>query len=134
MNRKKAREYVFQLIFSYEFTKEVDVQSLELIKMDAELGEDDREYINNTLFRVIEHYDEIKCIIEKFAIGFTVDRIFKPDLAVMMLAIGEMKYSDDVPMGVAIAEAIAIIKKYSTTKSSSFVNGILASVYKELNK
>ena len=44
-----------------------------------------------------------------------------------------MKYNTEIPRAVAISEAVSIIKKYSTAKSGPFVNGILASVYKELN-
>ena len=75
----------------------------------------------------------IKAQIEKYAIGYGLDRIYKPDLAVLILAISEMTYNDEVPDSVAISEAVTIIKKYSTAKSGPFVNGILASVYKELN-
>jgi N utilization substance protein B len=63
-----------------------------------------------------------------------MERIFRPDLAAMLIAIYEMKYMDDIPMSVSINEAIEIVKRYSTEKSGKYVNGILSSVYKELTR
>ncbi|MDE6565847.1 MAG: transcription antitermination protein NusB, partial [Clostridia bacterium] len=91
------------------------------------------DYVNFTYDNAIKNIDDIKSCIAKYAIGYQLDRIYKPDLAVLILAIAEMKYNNEVPDSVAISEAVCIIKKYSTAKSGPFVNGILASVYKELN-
>lgn len=134
MNRKLARELAYKLVFSYMFTKERDYVTMGLLTVDNSLSDEDKSFIADTYDRVIEHYDEIIEIIDKYSIGYDIDRIYKPDLAVLILAVTEMKYNDDVPLGVSIAEAVVIIKKYSTLKSNSFVNGILASVYKELKE
>ena len=134
MNRKKAREYAYQMIFSYLFTNEKDEYILEKCNADKDLSNEDVEYINLTFNNATANLDEIKSCIQQYAIGYQLDRIYKPDLAVLILAIAEMKYNDEVPDSVAISEAVCIIKKYSTAKSGPFVNGILASVYKELNK
>lgn len=133
MNRKKAREYAYQLIFSFLFNNEKDEVLQEKYMADKDLSNEDIEYIDLTFDNAISNLDEIKMIIEKYAIGYQLNRIYKPDLAVLILAVSEMKYNDDIPDGVAISEAVGIIKKYSTAKSGPFVNGILASVYKELN-
>lgn len=132
-SRLKARDYAYKLIFSYLFTGEEDEISIQDIEMDEEISDSDLKYIKTSFSNVVENRAIIEDMISKYANGFTLDRIFKPDLAVLMYAIGEMLYNKKVPHGVAINEAVNIIKKYSTTKSSSFVNGVLASVYKELN-
>ena len=134
MNRKKAREYAYQMIFSYLFNNEKDEYILEKCNADKDLSNEDAEYVNLTFNNATANLDEIKSCIQLYAIGYQLDRIYKPDLAVLILAIAEMKYNDEVPDSVAISEAGCIIKKYSTAKSGPFVNGILASVYKELNK
>ena len=133
MNRKKARDYAYQLIFSYLFNNTKDEFIEEKYNTDKDLSDEDIQYINFTFDNVIKNIDDIKAQIEKYAIGYELDRIYKPDLAVLILAISEMTYNDEVPDSVAISEAVTIIKKYSTAKSGPFVNGILASVYKELN-
>ena len=133
MNRIKAREYAYQLIFSNVFTGERDEVMFEEIAKDTEMSNEDMTYIGVTYDNVINNYEDIKGYIAKYAHGYDISRVYKPDFAVLMLAIGEMKYNDEIPLGVAINEAVNISKRYSTTKSGSFVNGLLASVYKELS-
>lgn len=132
MNRKLARECAYKLIFGYVFTKERDMETMLDFAKEPTLSVEDKAYMAEVYDNVIENYDELINIIANLAIGFELKRIYKPDLAVLMLAIYEMKYLSDVPNEVAINEAVNICKKYSTQKSSSFVNGILASFYKEL--
>lgn len=150
MNRKLAREAVYLMIFSYLFTGELssrvyrnlDVNALNVddlsLPFDATLNGEfdakDLEYINRVSLGVVEHEKELKGYIVKFSKGFVLDRVYKPDLAILMLAIYEMIYEDSIPLKVSISEAVTIVKKYSTTKSFSFVNGLLASVYKELTE
>lgn len=150
MNRKLAREAVYLMIFSYLFTGELssrvyrnlDVNALNVddlsLPFDATLNGEfdakDLEYIDRVSLGVVEHEKELKGYIVKFSKGFVLDRVYKPDLAILMLAIFEMIYEDSIPLKVSISEAVTIVKKYSTTKSFSFVNGLLASVYKELTE
>lgn len=132
ISRRKAREYVYQMIFSYLFNGEKDELLLQRISEDKHILDEDLDYISFTFDMAVLNLEDIKATIEKYAIGYQLDRIYKPDLAVLILAICEMKYNSDIPSEVAISEAVSIIKKYSTAKSGPFVNGILASVYKEL--
>ena len=96
------------------------------------LSEQDIDYMQKTYEGVIAKKDELLSAIEKYSNGFAIDRIYKTDLAALMVAIYEMKYIDDIPYSVSINEAVELVKTYSTERSHSFVNGILASVYKEL--
>lgn len=150
MNRKLAREAVYLMIFSYLFTGELssrvyrnlDVNALNVddlslpfnATLNGEFDAKDLEYIDRVSLGVVEHEKELKGYIVKFSKGFVLDRVYKPDLAILMLAIYEMIYEDSIPLKVSISEAVTIVKKYSTTKSFSFVNGLLASVYKELTE
>lgn len=150
MNRKLAREAVYLMIFSYLFTGElssrvyrnldvnaINVDDLSLpfdATLNGEFDAKDLEYIDRVSLGIVEHEKELKSYIVKFSKGFVLDRVYKPDLAILMLAIYEMIYEDSIPLKVSISEAVTIVKKYSTTKSFSFVNGLLASVYKELTE
>lgn len=150
MNRKLAREAVYLMIFSYLFTGElssrvyrnldvnaINVDDLSLpfdATLNGEFDAKDLEYIDRVSLGIVEHEKELKGYIVKFSKGFVLDRVYKPDLAILMLAIYEMIYEDSIPLKVSISEAVTIVKKYSTTKSFSFVNGLLASVYKELTE
>ena len=75
--------------------------------------------------------EEIDGIIEKNLKNWKMNRISKVALAVMRLAICEMRFFDDIPVGVSINEAVELCKKYAAKDDYSFVNGILSAVAKE---
>lgn len=131
--RKKARAAVYKLIYASLFSSGRP-NEMSLIDMIKENNiEKDENYIKMVYFGVIDKYDELIEIISKFAIGFKLDRIYKLDLSALLLAIYEMKYMEDIPHSVSIAEAIELVKTYSTENSGKYVNGILSSVCKDLN-
>ena len=76
-----------------------------------------------------EHYDELISIVKENTIGYELERIYKVDLAILVLAVFEIKYSE-TPRNIVINEAVELAKKYSTDKSYSFINGVLAKVIK----
>ena len=134
MSRKIARETVYKLIFEYLFNKGYATETKDLFLQDVTLTDDDRTYIDRVYRGVTDNFEDLKEIIRSSAEGFDVDRIFKPDFSALLLAIYEMKYEDDIPLTVSISEAVDLVKNYSTEKSGAFVNGILASVYKNLSE
>lgn len=133
MSRKVARECAYKLIFEYLFNKKLNRLTYEIFK-NHNLDDNDIEYMQKAYLGVIQNFDELKNIISGYSEGFVEDRIYRTDFAALLLAIYEMKYMDDIPLSVSIAEAVELVKKYSTQKSNQFVNGILSSVYKELSK
>ena len=132
MSIRIARENIYKLVFEYLFYDSLNQTSLELMLLDSNLTEDDKKYVINVYEGVAAKKDELLALIEKHAKGFRIDRIFRPDLSALLIATYELKYLDDVPPAVAISEAVELVKKYSTDKSYSFVNGVLAGVYKEI--
>ena len=134
MSRKVARENVYKLVFEYLFYDELNQTSLELMLLDSNLSEDDKQYIIKVYEGVAANKDDLLQIIAKHSKGFAIDRIFRPDLAALLVATYELKYMKDVPGPVAISEAVDLVKLYSTKKSYSFVNGVLASIYKEIQE
>jgi N utilization substance protein B len=131
MSRKIAREYAYKLIFEFLFSKTPNQRTYKLFS-SADIDENDVRYLEKVYNGVADKYDELIETISKYSSGFAIDRIYKTDLSALLLAIYEMKYVDDIPLSVSISEAVILVKKYSTEKSNTFVNGILSSVYKEL--
>ena len=127
MSRKKSREYVFRLVFE-KFFHEPETD-LEFTDEDFVFTDEDKEFANTLLGGINEYYDELINIIKENTVGYELERIYKVDLAILVLAIYEIKYQD-TPKNVVINEAVELSKKYSTEKSFSFVNGILAKVIK----
>jgi len=133
MSRKNARDILYKLVFEYTFTKMVNEQTQGMLLLDATLTNDDKDYINRCYIGIGEHYDELCSLILKYTTGYaSVDRLVKADLVAMLIAAYELSYVPEIPQSVSISEAIELVKQYSTSKSSGFVNGVLASINKEV--
>jgi len=128
MTRKQAREEAFILIFEKGFNDDDLANILSLAEEVRDIKADD--YIKKVFFGVFEKLDEIDNIISQNAVGWSINRITKTALAVLRLAIYEMKFFDEIPISVSINEAVEITKKYATHEDASFVNGILSTVAK----
>lgn len=130
MNRYKIRENAFKLLFLAEFYRDEEKQEqIDLFMEREELEEADRSSKDTILAKyngVVEHLDEIDKKINEVASGWQTDRMGKVDVSVLRLAVYEINYDDEVPVGVAINEAVELGKKYGQDESAAFINGILA--------
>ncbi|MCQ2440614.1 MAG: transcription antitermination factor NusB [Clostridia bacterium] len=129
MTRKQAREEAFILIFEKQFNKDDLQDILDMAVEVRDIKPDD--YIKDVFFGVYGNLETIDGIITDSAIGWNIKRISKTALAVLRLAIYEIKYFEKIPVSVSINEAVEICKKYATKEDSSFVNGILSTVAKQ---
>lgn len=127
INRRKAREYAFVLLFEYRFQPDCIQEILEDFLAENETGQQGG-YIRTAVEGTIARLDEIDGLIAQYAKGWSLDRISVVCMAAMRLAIYEMHYMDDVPVGVAINEAINLIKKFDGEESVDFVNGVLGHI------
>ena len=125
MSRSNARESVFKLVFEYLFTKEKNQEMLdEIIEADknkAEVG-----YISEVYNGIINKFDILQEQIRFYSRSFSLGRIFKVDLAILLVASYEMLYIPSIPKSVSINEALELSKVYSTEKSGSYINGVLS--------
>ena len=134
MNRTEMRENAFKLIYSLEIQKVENVQEQIDLYFESNniTDEEAKKYITTAVNGIEEHQEEILKDIEKnLKEEWKLSRISKMDLTILKLAIYEIKFTD-VPYKVAINEAVELAKKYGEDKSKNFVNGILASVVKEM--
>ena len=130
MNRRKARELAFALI--YELGVQTDKTADEIITDTAreqEFSPDD--YIKSVVSGVEKEKDAIDALISEKAVGWKLERISGVSLAIMRLASYEMMNVEDVPFNVAINEAVELAKKYDHEKAPRFINGILNSIAEE---
>ena len=132
MKKSATREQTFKLLYSLEVQKEYNEEQSELYIQQNEIEDDEAvNYIMKYAKGIIEKRELLQEEISKYLKeDWTIDRISKVNLSILELAIYEIKY-DDTPYKVAINEAVELAKKYGDNTSSSFVNGILASVVKE---
>ena len=148
MTRANARELAVHLIYGRAFTGE-EPEKVVSVRLDkdyysnlsaenevyterpsrAQMG-----YIDKVVSGVANREEELNAIIQKFSIGWDVSRISKLARCVMQLAIYEIQFVEDVPTGVAISEAVRLVKKYDGNDTGSFVNGILGSFARSLEE
>ncbi len=128
MTRKQAREEAFILIFEKEFNDDALEDILSLAEEVRDIKAD--EYVRKVFFGVFENVDDIDTVISENAVGWSIKRITKTALAILRLAIYEMKFYEEIPVSVSINEAVELAKKYATKEDASFINGILSTVAK----
>ena len=116
-------------VFSYEFNSDQEMpQQMQLYfeQLDQEPKEEDMAYIRDKALNVILKSEEIDEMLNEHVTGWKTSRMNKVDLSILRLAVYEMKYDEDVPVGVAINEAVELAKKYSGDEGPAFINGVLA--------
>ncbi|MBO6137752.1 MAG: transcription antitermination factor NusB [Lachnospiraceae bacterium] len=135
LSRRSLRENIFILVFMSEFND----QSLmpEQIKKYLEdpernADEDSLEYIEKKANEVIQRSGELDEVINTYAEKWNTARMGRVELAIFRLAVFEMIHDDDIPVSVAINEAVELAKKYGPEDSPSFINGILANIVREM--
>ena len=134
MNRSDMREHTFKLIYSLEIQKVDNIQEQVDLYFESNniKDEETKKYITDAILGIEKNKAEILSDIEKnLKEEWKLNRISKMDLSVLKLAIYEIKFSE-VPYKVSINEAVELAKKYGEDKSKKFVNGILASIVKEM--
>ena len=131
MNRRKSREQALCLLFENTF----GLQDMNEIILNAkDIREEDISEFSEQIFKgVLENLEKIDGYIEKNLNGWTKERISKTSISILRMAIFEILFCDDIPVGVSINEAVELAKKYSTKKEASYINGMLGSVAKDLN-
>lgn len=131
MTRHESREQAFTLLFEISFHPQTELEDIIALGLENDFLEDDG--FSFLLARAAwDKLFEIDELIEKYSVGWKKNRISKVSLAALRLAIGEMRYIDDIPVSVSINEAIEICKKYASEDEYAFVNGVLGSVAKAL--
>lgn len=155
MTRRQLRENIFKILFKLEFNSvdempeqlqfslnnigDNDEDDAAVVNTVADSGEEeeikasiisdkDAAYITDKTNKIISLISDIDAIIKEVSSGWQLDRIGKAELAILRLAIYEMKYDEDVPFKVAINEAVELSKIYCNEEAKSFVNGVLAKV------
>lgn len=134
MKRSAIREQAFRLLYSLEIQRTQSLEEQISLYLECNEIEDEKaiEYIKDVVIGTYKNKQQIDELIEKnLKTDWKIDRISKIDLSLLRLAIYEIKYKE-IPYKVAINEALELSKKYGEDTSKNFINGILASIVKEI--
>ncbi len=133
MTRRESRELAFILVFEKSFQGD-DVTIIELIENALELEIfPTNAFAENLARKVYDNLDEVDSAINENLVGWSAKRISRVARAILRVSVAELLYSD-IPVGVAINEAIEITKKYATKDDAAYVNGVLGAVAKKIER
>lgn len=130
MTRHESRELAFILIFEKSFQTDISITELIDSAVELELFPQN-DFAEKLAKKVYLKLDEIDAVISENLVGWSAKRISKVTKAILRLAVCEMLYSEDMPVGVAINEAVEIAKKYASQEDASYINGVLGSIAKK---
>lgn len=132
MKRRELREHIFELLFRVEFNdrEEMPQQMQLFFESLPELSQEDQIYMQKKYEQIMDKLPEIDRLLGETAEGWKVSRMGKTELTILRLAVYEMTFDADVPVGVAVNEAVELSKKFGGDGSPAFVNGILGKIGK----
>ena len=145
MTRHEIRDSIFRIIFREQFVgkdnmelqagdyieslKEEPSTYLPKSKMKEDgVSAEEAAYISGKASKILAAADDIDKILAEASKGWDISRIGKAELAILRVAVYEIKYDEDVPGKVAINEAIELAKAYCDDKAPAFINGVLSSL------
>lgn len=133
--RSKARKRALDVLFAADVRGETPEQSLEAESLRAAARPERASswpYAREIVQGVIDHAEEIDGLIAANSTGWPLDRMPAVDRCILRIAVWESRYNDEVPVGVAIDEAVELAKELSTDDSPKFVNGLLTAISKDV--
>lgn len=133
-NRHLARTVVLQTLFQWDFLdKPGELWPLVQKNLDEMApGLEDDGFAERLTLGVSKHIDEIDAMVQRLAPEWPLDQVTGIDRNVLRLGVYELKFGKEIPPKVAINEAIELAKTFGSDSSSKFINGVLGSLYKEM--
>lgn len=148
MNKREARQIALHMIFEMEFKSKEDWANILDTRLEPSLYSSLSEeapfyakklpkpldlYVKNCVNGVSENIDLIDETIKELSKDWDIKRLSKVTLAILRLAIYEIKFQDEIPVGASINEAVDLAKEYDSDESGSFINGILGTLSRQNN-
>lgn len=136
-NRHLARSIAMQSLFEWDFKGNPTAILPAIVKHNLEEfapGLEEKEFTEQIVDGVLDHLKEIDELISKFAPSWPIGQITLVDRNILRIGVYELKFSESIPPKVAINEAIELAKSFGGASSGKFVNGVLGSMFVEIQK
>lgn len=133
MTRHEARELAFVIVFEKSFQPELSVVEIIESAVELELFPTNK-FAEKLAKKVYDNIEVIDKAIAESLIGWSSERISKVTRSILRIAVCELMFSEDVPVGVAINEAVEIAKKFAAPEDASYINGVLGALAKKIKK
>lgn len=132
--RELARALAIQVLTQCDVQGDDFLRELDAFIDEANAPSESKRLAKELARLAWEHHKECDDLIAKTVKHWQISRIALTDRAILRLAVAEMLYRKDLPMKVAIDQAIELAKKFSTIESPQFINGVLDGIAKEIKK
>ena len=126
MDRTSARAAAMKLLYEWEMGGDGG-EDTRVGMLEIQPGEKETDYMEKLYAGVKENAAALDETIEKYAVGWKLDRIMRVDLTILRLAIYELNYAG-LTEAVAVNEALELARAYSTPEAVTFINGVLGSM------
>ena len=135
MNRNKLRENIMKLLYQADIHNNYEyhffTNAFELMEETTPIND---QYFKSLVKNFIDYKTVIDHDISVNLQKWDLDRIGKVELAILRLAVTEMLYIEDIPLKVSINEAVELAKSFSDDNAPKYINGVLASILKKIEK
>lgn len=128
MERRAAREAALIILFQVDVGRAELGSAIEHTFTEIPVTEQARDFALSLVRGVLANLEKIDETIERFSRDWKLERLARTDRAVLRIAVYEMLFRDDIPVGASINEAVELAKMYGGAESGRFVNGILGNV------
>jgi N utilization substance protein B len=130
--RRKAREYAVQALYALDLNPQPVNEFLQLFWELNPCKQNIQDYATSLISGTHASLEQIDALISGHSSNWKIDRMAVTDRNILRLGVYELLEEQSVPSSVVINEAIEIAKKYGTTDSATFINGVLDSIHHEI--
>ena len=131
--RREGREHALQLLFQWDLSRgSFHEVCTTFWTLNQVIEAESRVFADRLSAGTVQHIDQIDALLARHAEHWRIPRMAVVDRNVLRLSTFELLFENQTPRVVAINEALEIARKFSTSESIQFINGILDSIRKEL--
>jgi len=130
MNRKAAREWLIQFFYQMDIRNEYteELFQVSVNALETPVPDNNKLYMEEVIRKFFDNRETVDTIISEHLIDWTIDRMSRVDLAILRVAVIELRFMEGIPVSVAVNEAVDLSKKYGDEESAGFVNGVLGKI------
>jgi len=131
LSRRLARQVAFQTLFQIDLAKGEVENALMQRLSEVALGAENQEYVKRAVRGVMQHITALDTQIKAVSVDWDVHRLGFIERNILRLAIYEIVFMDEIPIGVSVNEAVELAKSFGDDEASRFINGLLGTVIRE---
>ena len=132
MSRIETREHAMELLFQTGFRNDPISEQIDLFRETYPEIIEDEDYFLDIVYGVINSRDDLDAKFVPFLKRWKLERLPQTDRIILEIAVYEILTVEDIPTSVSINEAVKLAKKFGTSISSSYINGVLSNFVKSL--